>query len=67
MSKKDLTQRELEVLKLLTFGKSNEVIADILSISDTTVKAHISSILKKLEVTDRLNAAIKAIRGKWFE
>ena len=56
----DLTDREFEVLKLLTQGKSNEEIAEILIIEVCTVKAHITSVFKKLGVKTRLQAVVKA-------
>lgn len=57
-----LTERELQVLKLLGNGSSNQEIAGALSISLTTVKTHISSILQKLSVADRTKAVIEAFR-----
>lgn len=59
---RQLTSRELEVLKLLMMGKSNTKIAKELDISSHTVKAHVCSILHKMTVTDRVQAAVKAIR-----
>ena len=59
---KPLTKRELEVLKLVTEGKSNTEIGNKLKISSHTVKAHISSILEKLCVKDRIQAAVKATK-----
>lgn len=56
----DLTNRELEVLKLIGKGKSNQEIADELYIGIKTVKTHVSHILEKLQVTDRTQAAIYA-------
>ncbi|MEG1313820.1 MAG: response regulator transcription factor [Bacilli bacterium] len=58
-----LTKRELEVLKLLAVGFYNKEIGEQLVISERTVKNHISSIFKKLEVTDRTQAAVFAIRN----
>jgi two-component system, NarL family, response regulator LiaR len=58
----DLTNRELEVLLLMTKGKSNQEIADELHIALKTVKTHVSSILSKLEVQDRTQAVIYAFR-----
>lgn len=58
----ELTERELEVLKSLASGKNNQEIADSLGIGVKTVKTHISSIFVKLEVQDRTQAAIYAIR-----
>ena len=56
-----LTNREKEVLELLIKGNSNVKIAEILHISYYTSKAHVSSILKKLNVKDRVCAAVKAV------
>jgi NarL family two-component system response regulator LiaR len=53
-----LTPRELEVLKLIGQGKSNQEIADELIIGIKTVKTHVSNILAKLDVEDRTQAAI---------
>ena len=58
-----LTRRELEVLKLLSVGLYNKEIGKKLDISERTVKNHISSIFKKIEVTDRTQAAVFAIRN----
>ena len=58
-----LTKRELEVLKEMAVGKFNRDIAKEMKISERTVKNHISSIFKKLEVTDRTQAAVFAIRN----
>lgn len=60
----DLTQRELEVLKLIAQGKSNQDIADDLFITLKTVKTHVSNILAKLEVSDRTQATIYAFHHK---
>ena len=57
-----LSPRELEVLKLLAQGKSNQEIADDLIISPYTVKNHMGNIIQKLAVIDRTQAAIKAIK-----
>lgn len=57
-----LTEREYEVLKLLVKGKSNTEIAKDLIVSVHTAKAHVCSILQKLCVDDRVQAAVKAIR-----
>ena len=58
-----LTKREIEVLKLLTVGMYNKEVAEKLSISERTVKNHVSNIFKKINVTDRTQAAIFAIRN----
>lgn len=60
---KSLTKRELEVLKSIAFGNSNREIAITLEISERTVKNHIFNIFKKIEVTDRTQAAVFAIRN----
>jgi DNA-binding NarL/FixJ family response regulator len=57
-----LSERELEVLDLLTQGKSNKEIASLLFITTHTVKAHVCSIIQKLSVTDRTSASIKALK-----
>jgi NarL family two-component system response regulator LiaR len=60
----DLTEREQEVLNLVVQGLSNQQIADTLVISIATVKAHISSILSKLQVSSRAEAIAYAIKHK---
>lgn len=62
-----LTKRELEVLKLLAEGLYNKEIAYKLSISEKTVKNHVSSIFKKIKVFDRTQAAVYAIRNNIVE
>lgn len=61
-SRVQLTERELEVLKYLVQGKSNTEIAKELIVSVHTAKAHVCSILQKLCVDDRVQAAVKAIK-----
>ena len=58
----DLTQREYEVLKLIVEGKSNNEIAEELTISSHTAKAHVCNIIQKLLVDDRTQAAVKALK-----
>lgn len=58
----DLTNRENEILMLISEGKSNQEIADELFITLKTVKTHVSNILAKLEVEDRTQAAIYAFK-----
>lgn len=58
----DLTDREIEVLHLLTTGISNREIAQRLVISSSTVKNHVSSIIAKLGVSSRTEAATKALK-----
>jgi NarL family two-component system response regulator LiaR len=60
----DLTERELEVLNLVVQGQSNQQIAEAMVISLATVKAHISSILSKLQVSSRAEATAYAIKHK---
>jgi two-component system NarL family response regulator len=55
--RKQLTARELQIVELLVRGLTNQEIASVLAISESTVKNHISSVLNKLEVTDRTEAA----------
>ena len=58
----DLSPRELEVLRLLTKGRSNKEMAASLFVSEDTVKAHLKTLFSKLKVKDRTEAAISAIR-----
>jgi DNA-binding NarL/FixJ family response regulator len=58
-----LTPREREVLALLGRGMANKVIARELGMAEKTVKAHVSSILAKLGVADRTQAALYAVRA----
>jgi len=60
----ELTPREMEVLKLIGEGKTNQEIADELFIGIKTVKTHVSNVLSKLGVEDRTRAAIYAHRHK---
>ncbi len=60
---KKLTRRELEVLKLLSVGMYNRGIAEKLTISERTVKNHVSNIFKKIKVNDRTQAAVFAIKN----
>jgi DNA-binding NarL/FixJ family response regulator len=57
-----LTERETHVLRLLALGQSNREIAQALSISEKTVKTHVSNVLAKLNVTSRTQAALYAVR-----
>ena len=57
-----LTKRELEVLKQVVDGRTNQEIADGLFISIETVKTHMRHIMEKLRVTDRTQAAVKAMK-----
>ncbi len=58
-----LTNRELEVLLKIAEGMFNKQIADVMNISERTVKNHISNIFKKIEVADRTQAAVFAIKN----
>lgn len=61
------TKRECEILQLLTDGQSNKKISETLEISEKTVKNHISSLFKKMQVNDRTQAVVKAIRNDWVQ
>ena len=67
MPHEDLTPREMEILLLMTKGKSNQEIADELFISLKTVKVHVSNILSKLQVQDRTQAVIYAFQHSLVE
>lgn len=58
----NLTEREYEVLKLVVDGKSNHQIAEELTISEHTAKAHVCNIIQKMVVDDRTQAAVKALK-----
>jgi two-component system, NarL family, response regulator LiaR len=62
-----LTQREMEVLRLLARGRSNKEIALELGVAEKTVKTHVSSILSKLQLADRTQAALYAVRERLVE
>lgn len=61
-----LSPREMEILVLITKGYSNKEIAHKLGISRQTVKNHMTSILRKLQVSDRTQAAVYALRHGWI-
>ena len=58
----DLTPREIEVLRQLALGRSNKEIADALSISDETVKTHVGHVFSKLQVENRSQAIVQALK-----
>lgn len=62
-----LTSREIEVLKEVSAGNANKIIADKLSISEDTVKAHMKSILSKLGANDRTHAVTIAMRRGFLD
>jgi DNA-binding NarL/FixJ family response regulator len=62
-----LSPREIEVLEYISRGHSNKEIARALKISDQTVKNHITSILRKLNVNDRTQAVVYALRRGWIK
>ena len=62
--KKDLTPREIEILKLISKGYSNKEIAQKLFLSEKTVKNHVYNIVKKLDVKDRTQAAIYMLKNE---
>lgn len=58
-----LTKRQRDVLALISEGQSNKLIADALGMSESTVKAHVKQIIRRLHVTNRTQAALLATRG----
>jgi NarL family two-component system response regulator LiaR len=62
-----LTERELDVLRLIARGLSNKLIARELVVSEKTVKTHVSNILAKLHLADRTQAALYAVRERLVE
>jgi DNA-binding NarL/FixJ family response regulator len=64
MSSMHLSERELDVLGLLADGKANHEIAEALYISPSTVRNHVANILAKLHVDNRVQAAVRAVRGR---
>jgi two-component system NarL family response regulator len=67
MMRSNLTARELEVLNMLARGLTNKQIGSALAISDNTVRNHVNSIIEKLEVSDRTEAATTAIHRGLIE
>ena len=64
---KSLTKRELDVLKLLAVGMFNKEVGKRLEISERTVKNHVSNIFRKINVSDRTQAAVYAIKSGFVE
>lgn len=62
MLRSNLTARELEILEMLAKGLTNKQIANVLTISDNTVRNHVNSIIEKLEVSDRTEAVVVAMQ-----
>jgi two-component system NarL family response regulator len=62
VARKDLTSREMEVLRLMATGKSNKEIGVVLNVSEGTIKVHVNHILQKLAVESRTEAATVALR-----
>jgi len=58
----DLTMREIEVLRQVALGRSNKEIADTLSISEETVKSHVGNLFSKLQVENRAQATVQALK-----
>ena len=63
----ELTQREIDILELLAKGMSNKEIGDKLFLTEKTVKHYVTNILQKLQVHNRVEAALLAQKSKWFE
>jgi DNA-binding NarL/FixJ family response regulator len=60
-----LTEREIQIVKFVAAGLSNKAIADKLTISERTVRTHVSNILRKLGLRNRTQAALYAIQKRW--
>jgi two-component system NarL family response regulator len=58
-----LSEREMDVLKLIVEGKSNNEIGEVLYLSTNTIKTHVRGIMNKLSVDDRVQAAVIALRS----
>ncbi len=67
MADEQLTPRELDVLRLVSRGCSNKLVADRLSIREDTVKAHVTSLLAKLKASDRTHAVTIALQRGYLE
>jgi DNA-binding NarL/FixJ family response regulator len=62
---RELTRRQRDVLALISEGKSNKLTADSLTMTESTVKAHVKQIIKRLHVANRTQAALIASRASW--
>ena len=62
-----LSSREIEVLDCVALGLSNKQIAEALFVTEQTVKNHMTSVLKKLDVNDRVQAVLYAVKNGWME
>jgi DNA-binding NarL/FixJ family response regulator len=62
MNSPQLTERERQVLLLMSEGKSNQEIADALKVSKGTIKFHVNGVLRKLDVSDRTQAVLVALK-----
>ncbi len=62
---RELTRRQRDVLSLISEGKSNKLIAEALTMTESTVKAHVKQIIKRLHVANRTQAALLATRASW--
>jgi DNA-binding NarL/FixJ family response regulator len=60
---RQLTRRQRDVLALISEGRSNKLIADALTMSESTVKAHVKQIIRRLNVANRTQAALLATRA----
>jgi DNA-binding NarL/FixJ family response regulator len=63
----ELTEREVEVLRLIATGNSNKEIADVLCVAEATIKSRVTNILSKLGASDRAHAVTIALRRGFFE
>jgi DNA-binding NarL/FixJ family response regulator len=62
-----LTEREIEILRRVAMGNSNKIIADLLHLSEATVKGHMKSILSKLDANDRTHAVMIAMKRGFID
>ena len=62
-----LTHREMQILNYVASGNTNKRIAQMLEISEQTIKNHVSAILRKLNANDRAHAVVLAMRSGWIK